>query len=219
MTKDEALKLALEALETELAVDMTNGAEVGEAAELMCEAIAAIKQALAAPVQEMTNIERHEQNVQKFLGAQPAPVQEPDYKVTVVDDQHPNGVPLEQWGRPAPDLQAELDATNRQVEILSDALAKSRREVAALKAVQEPVAVMELYASGWDLIESVDLDWLQTLPFGTKLYATPPAAQRQWVGLTDEEIQTAWDSVMDGAVFTRKEVYKAIEAKLKEMNA
>jgi hypothetical protein len=37
----------------------------------------------------------------------------------------------------APDLQAELDATNRQVEILSDALAESRREVAALKAVQE----------------------------------------------------------------------------------
>ncbi len=47
MTKDKALKLALEALETELAVDMTNGAEVGEAAELMCEAITAIKQALA----------------------------------------------------------------------------------------------------------------------------------------------------------------------------
>jgi hypothetical protein len=52
--KDEALKLALEALETELAVDMTNGAEVGEAAELMCEAITAIKQALAAPVQDST---------------------------------------------------------------------------------------------------------------------------------------------------------------------
>jgi hypothetical protein len=31
----------------------------------------------------------------------------------------------------APDLQAELDATNGQVEILSDALAESRREVAA----------------------------------------------------------------------------------------
>ena len=33
----------------------------------------------------------------------------------------------------APDLQAELDATSRQVEILSDALAESRREVAKLK--------------------------------------------------------------------------------------
>jgi hypothetical protein len=33
----------------------------------------------------------------------------------------------------APDLKTELDATNKQVEILSDALAESRREVAALK--------------------------------------------------------------------------------------
>jgi hypothetical protein len=31
-------------------------------------------------------------------------------------------------------MEAELDATNRQVEILSDALAESRREVASLKA-------------------------------------------------------------------------------------
>jgi len=31
-------------------------------------------------------------------------------------------------------MEAELNATNRQVEILSDALAESRREVAALKA-------------------------------------------------------------------------------------
>jgi hypothetical protein len=33
------------------------------------------------------------------------------------------------------DLQAELDATNRQVEILSDALAESRREIDALVAL------------------------------------------------------------------------------------
>jgi hypothetical protein len=45
-----------------------------------------------------------------------------------------------------------------------------------------------------------------------------PTVQEPWVGLTDEEIQTAWDEVMDGAVFTRREVYKVIEAKLKEKN-
>jgi hypothetical protein len=45
-----------------------------------------------------------------------------------------------------------------------------------------------------------------------------PVAPKPWVGLTDEEIQTTWDSVMDGAVFTRREVYKAIEAKLKAKN-
>jgi hypothetical protein len=45
---------------------------------------------------------------------------------------------IAEWNRrspAAPDLQAELDATNRQVEILSDALAESRREVDALVAL------------------------------------------------------------------------------------
>jgi hypothetical protein len=124
-------------------------------------------------------------------------------------------------------MEAELEATNRQVEILSDALAESRREVAALKAVQEPVRLQcvhcgTVYAEG--VPPAVPAPIQECLAhgecFGGKcIYTTPPAAQRQWVGLTDEEIQTAWDSVMDGAVFTRKEVYKAIEAKLKEMNA
>jgi hypothetical protein len=41
---------------------MTNGAEVGEAAELMCEAITAIKQALAAPVQELVAYNKTEMN-------------------------------------------------------------------------------------------------------------------------------------------------------------
>jgi hypothetical protein len=52
MTKDEALKLALEALETELSIDWTNNDEFNASAEKMQEAITAIKQALAAPVQE-----------------------------------------------------------------------------------------------------------------------------------------------------------------------
>jgi hypothetical protein len=52
MTKDEALKLALEALENELAVDMTNLDAVDKAAEQMVEAIWAINKALAAPVQD-----------------------------------------------------------------------------------------------------------------------------------------------------------------------
>jgi hypothetical protein len=46
----------------------------------------------------------------------------------------------------------------------------------------------------------------------------PEQERREWQGLTDEEIQTTWDSVMDGAVSTRREVYKTIEAKLKEKN-
>ena len=46
-------------------------------------------------------------------------------------------------------LQAELDATNRQVEILSDALAESRREVAALV---QPVAW--LYPEGLEALKA-----------------------------------------------------------------
>jgi hypothetical protein len=43
----EALKLALDALETELSIDWTNNDEFNESAKKMYEAIAAIKEALA----------------------------------------------------------------------------------------------------------------------------------------------------------------------------
>jgi hypothetical protein len=50
------------------------------------------------------------------------------------------------------------------------------------------------------------------------LYITPPAAQRQWVGLTDEEIQAEWlltpqHDKAEGIWFGRR-----LEAKLKEKN-
>jgi hypothetical protein len=80
MTKDEALKLALEALIY---------------ASSYCDtydAITAIKQALANEA-----LDKKAENARE-LGLD----YEPNYKVTVVDDQHPKGVPLEQWGRPAP---------------------------------------------------------------------------------------------------------------------
>jgi hypothetical protein len=62
----EALKLALEALEVEKAIFYP---QTG----IAIRAITAIKAALAQPVKELTNIQRHEQNVQKLFGtAQPA---------------------------------------------------------------------------------------------------------------------------------------------------
>jgi hypothetical protein len=123
MTDKKALKLALKALETELAVDMTNGAEVGEAAELMCEAITAIKQALAAPV-------------------------------------------------------------------------------------QEPVAWMDALGD----IYKHEL-WPDWNPPHTFLYATPPAAQRQWVGLTDEQIKA-----IDEMALTKNMAIVMTMAALKEKN-
>ena len=47
--------------------------------------------------------------------------------------------------------------------------------------------------------------------------ATPPAAQRQWMGLTDEEIEKACVP-LGAAMLSFTEVARAIEAKLKEKN-
>jgi len=116
--------------------------------------------------------------------------------------------------------------------------------------VQEPV--FELQESGWEII--CDLDWIQTLPFGTKLYTTPPAqpapvqepvawmemvvanlvregvnkhkarelaehfyslAQRPFVGLTDEEIK---DLCREASNFGTSSWIRHIESKLKEKN-
>jgi hypothetical protein len=47
-------------------------------------------------------------------------------------------------------------------------------------------------------------------------YTTPPAAQRQWVGLTDEEMNDITCGMVKGWVMERLAI--AIEAKLKEKN-
>jgi hypothetical protein len=76
-------------------------------------------------------------------------------------------------------------------------------------------------------VEQLLKDMLDTLPYNTPeywigrikqvlpMYTTPPAAQRQWVGLTDEEIQTIWRHSEHMDV---NEVCQAIESKLKEKN-
>ena len=85
----------------------------------------------------------------------------------------------------------------------------------------EPVAVMELYTDGWDLVEGIDTDWLESLPFGTRLYTTPP--QRTWVnattwrGLTDEEVKHMLELFVVPPHHVDM-VVQAIEAKLKEKN-
>ena len=51
--------------------------------------------------------------------------------------------------------------------------------------------------------------------------ATPPAAQRQWVGLTDEEIGSAYEEAaakINYCAPSHVQISRAIEAKLKEKN-
>lgn len=54
---------------------------------------------------------------------------------------------------------------------------------------QEPVAVWELFAGGWESI--ADGDWMQTLPIGTKLY-TLPLPQQPPVEAQTEAEKTAY---------------------------
>jgi len=76
--------------------------------------------------------------------------------------------------------------------------------------MNEPVAYIN--------VEERKLEWVSPIKWETPtvvkmdkvpLYTAPP--QREWVGLTDEEINAAWDSNLSFA--------RAIEAKLKEKNA
>jgi hypothetical protein len=156
---------------------------------------------------------------------QPAPV-EPDWKAEYLKSVESGCVTLDELR----EALAELEATNRQVEILSDALAESRREVAALKAVQEPWGYGRM---SWG--EKIFLPTLPSVRDGgwMALYTTPPA-QRQWVGLTDIEklsvCRVGPVYAPDGVVTRtpiqyRKELegvalmaVRQAEAKLKELN-
>ena len=74
--------------------------------------------------------------------------------------------------------------------------------------VQEPVATV--------IKKGADREWmserLASLPDGIySLYTTPPAAKRQWVGLTEQEAAECWST-------STVRTWQAIEAKLKEKN-
>jgi hypothetical protein len=79
---------------------------------------------------------------------------------------------------------------------------------------QEPVAhVYRIEANGrpcvaWDNASEIKV--------GAKLYVAP----REWVGLTDEEIDTTWRSVDYTVTYNqfRIDVAREIESKLKEKN-
>jgi hypothetical protein len=94
------------------------------------------------------------------------------------------------------------------------------------EAKGEPVAWMypddlkrfetsETFAQAYS-IEVVSPTHGETVP----LYTAPP--QRTWVGLTDEEIHEIYEQSARqepyGGIWTRKNVVRAIEAKLKEKN-
>ena len=96
---------------------------------------------------------------------------------------------------------------------------------------QEPVALMvvngEISYKSTDDDQSfgmwcpVNYDSSHSFPDGTKFYTHPQPAQpkREWVGLTDEEIELAWKSVECSDFYDCVvPLAKVLEAKLKEKN-
>ena len=81
---------------------------------------------------------------------------------------------------------------------------------------QEPVA--HVYRIEQNGRPCVAWDDASEIKVGAKLYVAPP--KREWVGLTDEEIDTAWRSVDYTVSYEqfRIDIARAIEAKLKEKN-
>lgn len=82
--------------------------------------------------------------------------------------------------------------------------------------VQEPVGRISSNRVGL-LRQEVMLYCDEHLPIGTAVYTRPqPTAQRKWIGLTQQDIDIAFDDTQEGGGFV--EFACAIEQRLKEKN-
>jgi hypothetical protein len=104
------------------------------------------------------------------------------------------------------------------------------RLVALVRADERAAPVQEPAATLWQHgetgrtrvtmpgdITDCDARWFKA----ADLYTTPPAARRQWVGLTDKEIGSAYEDAaakINYCAPSHVQISRAIEAKLKEKN-
>ena len=82
----------------------------------------------------------------------------------------------------------------------------------ALAETQEPVAYVCIDSDAKETSNIISVE----LQCHTELYTTPPS--REWVGLSDEEIEEATGMQNQGFGSTYYMVIRAIEAKLREKN-
>jgi hypothetical protein len=134
------------------------------------------------------------------LDYEPAQQEPVKFKCTVIDDAHPDGIPLSQWGQQGSVTAAQKD----------EVFTASIEFIGTLTGMQPPpieVAPLEILKPFRDFTEKV-----------CSIFATSPPAQRTWVGLTPDELNAIFDSMKTWSSFQITDVYFAIEAKLKEKN-
>jgi hypothetical protein len=146
----------------------------------------------------------------EFSATQPAPVQEP-VMVDLATMELAESVGLIGPASRTHDLHNAIQRFHDLIcanATIKAAVAFSR----TLEAKDEPVAWV---CEGFSSDEKHAIDYWQgdvdDLPIGTQLYTTPPAAQRTWVGLTDDEIAYAY-------TLEKKFAMQYVDAKLKEKN-
>ena len=75
-----------------------------------------------------------------------------------------------------------------------------------------------------DLLSALEYHTEQTRPIEFSRVAIQAAREhlrkpaREWVGLTDDEIHTCWNDTICTSYYSREDIYRALEAKLKEKN-
>jgi len=167
MNKEEALKQALEALQHLKHNAEKSGANMGLALVVAEDTITAIKQALAAPVQQKPLfadiIAKHpglaeELKEMDAAPAQPAPVQEP--------------VAAKDW-----------EGAEYWMPLAWELCADECVEEACTELIWEGGPIPEPWGDRWMKYE----DEAKRLIALVQKHTTLPAAQRQWVGLTPEE--------------------------------